>query len=54
MREALIEGDIPANRDLLSEVVAQIVAGPTGAELSDTFALHEMAELYTAPPSAYY
>jgi DNA invertase Pin-like site-specific DNA recombinase len=50
MREALIEGDTRAKRDLLSKVVAKIVTGPTGAELSYTFPLHEMTGMYTAPP----
>jgi site-specific DNA recombinase len=50
MREALNEGDIRTKRDLLSKVVAKIATGPTGAKLSYTFPLHEMTEMYTAPP----
>jgi len=50
MCEALLEGDIRAKRDLLSKVVAKIETGPTGAELSYTFPLHEMTETYTALP----
>ena len=50
MREALNEEDIRAKRDLLSKVVAKIVTGPTGADLSHTFALHEMTEMHTVPP----
>jgi hypothetical protein len=50
MREALIEGDMRAKRDLLSKVVAKIETGATGAELSYTFPLHEMTETYTVLP----
>ena len=50
MRETLIEGDIRAKRALLSKVVAKIETGPTGAELSYTFPLHEMTEMYTVLP----
>jgi site-specific DNA recombinase len=50
MRKDLAEGDLPAKRDLLSKVVAKIVMGPTSAELSYTFPLHEVTGMYTAPP----
>ncbi|MFC2036713.1 hypothetical protein ACFLYD_01915, partial [Chloroflexota bacterium] len=50
MRETLIEGDIRAKRALLSKVVAKIETGPKGADLSYTFPLHEMTEMYTALP----
>jgi uncharacterized protein YhaN len=50
MREILIEGDMRAKRALLSKVVAKIETGPKGAELSYTFPLHEMTEMYTVLP----
>jgi hypothetical protein len=50
MRKDLAEGDLPAKRDVLSKLVAKIVMGPTGAELSYTFPLHEVTGMYTSPP----
>ena len=50
MRKDLAEGDLPTKRDLLSKVVAKVVMGPTSAELSYTFPLHEMTGMSTAPP----
>jgi len=50
MRRTLRSGDLPAKRDLLSKVIAKIVMGPIGTELSYTFPLHEMTGMYTAPP----
>ena len=53
MREDLVEGDIPTKRDVLSNVVVEVVMGPTGAELSYTFPLHEVTGMYTALPWGY-
>ena len=50
MREALIEGDLPAKRDLRSKLVVKVGMGPKGAELSYTFPLHEMTGMYTTLP----
>jgi hypothetical protein len=50
MRRTLKSGNLPAKRDLLSKVVARVVMGPTRAELSYTFPLHELTGMYTAPP----
>ena len=54
MRKDLAEGDLPTKRDLLSKVVAKIVMGPTSADLSYTFPLHEMTGMYTAPPLGHF
>ncbi len=50
MRRTLKSGNLPAKRDLLSKVVAKIEMGPTSAELSYTFPLHEMTGICTALP----
>jgi hypothetical protein len=50
MRKDLTGGDLPTKRDVLSKVVAKIVMGPTSAELSYTFPLHEVTGMYTTPP----
>ncbi len=50
MRKDLAEGDTSTKRDILSKVVVEVAMGPTAADLSYTFPLHEVTGMYKSPP----